>query len=495
MRTDGDSTEYKMELHTLGIAELRGLLDRKEISAGDILDSVYRRVDSVEDRVRAYVTLTREKAHEMAAAAQKKIDDGISAPLLGIPLAIKDNMCTKGVRTTCSSKILSNFIPPYESTATSRLAAEGYVLVGKTNLDEFAMGSSTENSGFHTTRNPWDTGRIPGGSSGGSAAAVAADECIAALGSDTGGSIRQPSSLCGVVGLKPTYGRVSRYGLVAFASSLDQIGPLTKDVTDCAIMLKAISGHDLCDSTSAPVEVPDFQGVLGREIRGLKVGIPREYFIAGMDAKVDSAMKLAISRLESLGAVPIEVSLPHTDYAVATYYLLATSEASSNLARYDGVKYGFRAAGKDLMDMYMNTRAGGFGAEVKRRIMLGTYALSSGYYDAYYKKAQQVRTLIKRDFEEAFSTVDIIVTPTSPTPAFRVGEKADDPLQMYLSDIFTISVNLAGVPGISVPCGFTPDDLPIGMQLIGKHFDEATILKAAYAYEQSTEWHKRKPKL
>lgn len=484
-----------MELHTLGITELRRLLDSKEISAGDILDSVYRRIDSVEDRVRAFVTLTREKAREMASGAQAMLDKNHPTPLLGIPLAIKDNMCTKGIRTTCSSKILSNFIPPYESTVTSRLLSQGYVLTGKTNLDEFAMGSSTENSGFHTTRNPWDTGRIPGGSSGGSAAAVAADECIAALGSDTGGSIRQPASLCGVVGLKPTYGRISRYGLVAFASSLDQIGPITKNVKDSAVLMNIISGHDPFDSTSAPVEVPDFTRMLGQEIKGLKVGIPREYFIEGMDAAVDAAVKSAVRQLESLGAIPVEVSLPHTGYAVATYYLLATSEASSNLARYDGVKYGFREQGKDLMDMYINTRARGFGAEVKRRIILGTYALSSGYYDAYYKKAQQVRTLIKRDFEDAFRTVDIIATPTSPTAAFRVGEKADDPLQMYLSDIFTISVNLAGVPGISVPCGFTPDNLPIGMQLIGKHFDEAGILKVAYAYEQATEWHKRKPNL
>jgi aspartyl-tRNA(Asn)/glutamyl-tRNA(Gln) amidotransferase subunit A len=484
-----------MELHTLGISELRGLLDRREISAGDILDSVCRRIDAVEDRVRAFVTLTCEKAREMASGAQTLLDKNHSKPLLGIPLAIKDNMCTRGILTTCSSKILSNFVPPYESTVTSRLIAQGYVLVGKTNLDEFAMGSSTENSGFHTTRNPWDTERIPGGSSGGSAAAVAADECIAALGSDTGGSIRQPASLCGVVGLKPTYGRVSRYGLVAFASSLDQIGPLTKDVRDSAMLMNVVSGHDPCDSTSAPVEVPDFTQGLGRDIKGLKVGIPREYFIEGMHAAVDSSVKAAITQLESLGAIPVEVSLPHTGYAVATYYLLATSEASSNLARYDGVKYGFRDSGKDLLDMYMNTRAKGFGAEVKRRIILGTYALSSGYYEAYYKKAQQVRTLIKRDFEDAFRAVDIIVTPTSPTAAFKAGEKADDPLQMYLSDIFTISVNLAGVPGISIPCGFTPDNLPIGMQLIGRHFDEATILRAAYAYEQSTEWHRRKPKL
>lgn len=484
-----------MELHRLGISELRKLLDGNEISVKDVVDSVYKRIDAVEDRVKAFVTLTKEKALDMASEAQKRIDSGRSTPLLGIPIAVKDNMCTKGIRTTCSSKILSNFIPPYESTVTSRLTEQGYVLIGKTNLDEFAMGSSTENSGFHTTRNPWDINRIPGGSSGGSTAAVAADECIAALGSDTGGSIRQPASLCGVVGLKPTYGRVSRYGLVAFASSLDQIGPLTKNVRDAATILNAIAGRDTLDSTSAPVDVPDFTSVLGQDIKGLRIGVPKEYFIEGMDTTVNVSVRSAVKQLESLGAIPVEVSLPHTDYAVATYYLIATSEASSNLARYDGVKYGFREKGKDLIDMYIMTRAHGFGAEVKRRIMLGTYALSSGYYDAYYKKAQQVRTLIKRDFEDAFNSVDVIATPTSPTPAFKIGEKADNPLQMYLSDIFTISVNLAGVPGVSIPCGFTPDNLPVGLQIIGRHFDEETILRVAYAYEQSTEWHKRRPNL
>ncbi len=484
-----------MELHTLGIAELRELLDRKEVSVRDVVDSVYRRIDAVEDRIRAFVTLTREKALESAAGAQKMIDGNRSLPLSGIPMAIKDNLCTRGIRTTCSSRILSNFVPPYESTVTSGLLAHGYILIGKTNLDEFAMGSSTENSGFHTTKNPWDIERIPGGSSGGSTAAVAADECIAALGSDTGGSIRQPASLCGVVGLKPTYGRVSRFGLVAFASSLDQIGPITKNVKDSAILMNVISGLDPQDSTSAQVKAPDFTSVLGLDIKGLKIGIPKEYFIEGMDAAVDSSVRAAIKQLESLGAIPVEVSLPHTGYAVAAYYLLATSEASSNLARYDGVKYGFRAPGKDLLDMYMNTRAQGFGAEVKRRIMLGTYALSSGYYDAYYLKAQQVRTLIKQDFEKAFNQVDVIVTPTAPSAAFKLGEKTSDPLQMYLSDIFTISVNLAGVPGISIPCGFTSNNLPIGLQIIGKHFDEEAILKVAYAYEQTTEWHKRKPDL
>lgn len=476
-----------MKIYRLTITEIRELLNKKEVSARDVVNSVYHRIDAVEDKIKAFVTLSRDTAYRMA--------DSSALPLSGIPIAIKDNICTKGIRTTCSSKILSNFIPPYESTVTSRLIENGYVLIGKTNLDEFAMGSSTENSGFFTTKNPWDLERIPGGSSGGSAAAVAADECIAALGSDTGGSIRQPAALCGVVGLKPTYGRVSRYGLVAFASSLDQIGPITKSVRDSAILLNIISGKDPMDSTSAPVSVPDFTKALDEDIKGIKIGIPEEYFIEGMDKEVEASVKEAIKKLESLGAIPVEISLPHTGFAVATYYVLATSEASSNLARYDGVKYGFRAEGKDLMDMYMNTRAQGFGAEVKRRIMLGTYALSAGYYEAYYKKAQQVRTLIKRDFEETFKSVDVIATPTSPTPAFKIGEKTADPLQMYLSDIFTISVNLAGVPGISIPCGFTSNNLPIGLQIIGKHFDEETILKVAYAYEQATEWHKRKPNL
>ncbi len=484
-----------MELYSLGISELSAMLAKREVTAGEIVDSVFKRIDGVEEKIKAYVTLTREEANEMASSADRDIAAGKKKTLSGIPVAVKDNMCTKGIRTTCSSKILQNFIPPYESTVTSKLVENGYVLTGKTNLDEFAMGSSTENSGFQTTRNPWDTGRIPGGSSGGSAAAVAADECIAALGSDTGGSIRQPASLCGVVGLKPTYGRVSRYGLVAFASSLDQIGPITKNVKDAAILMNVLSGRDPLDSTSAPVGVPDFTAAIGRDIKGLKIGIPKEYFIEGMDAEVEGAVRAAIKKFESLGAVAVDVSLPHSGYAVATYYILATSEASSNLARYDGVKYGFRAGGKDLMEMYMNSRARGFGPEVKRRIMLGTYTLSSGYYDAYYRKAQQVRTLIKNDFENAFREVDLVLTPTSPTAAFRIGEKTADPLQMYLADIFTISVNLAGVPGISIPCGFTSGSLPIGMQLIGRHFDEETIFRASYAYEQSTEWHRRKPAL
>jgi aspartyl-tRNA(Asn)/glutamyl-tRNA(Gln) amidotransferase subunit A len=363
-----------------------------------------------------------------------------------------------------------------------------------TNMDEFAMGSSTENSSYQVTKNPWDISRVPGGSSGGSVAAVAADECIAALGSDTGGSIRQPAALCGVVGLKPTYGLVSRYGLIAFASSLDQIGPITKDVRDSAILLKAISGHDRKDSTSVDLPVPDYTEALGREIKGVRLGIPREYFISGIDPSVDRCVKEAIRALEGLGAIIVDISLPHTEYAIATYYIIATAEASSNLARYDGAKYGYRTKNADdLMEMYMKTRDEGFGPEVKRRVMLGTYVLSAGYYDAYYRKAQQVRTLIKRDFDQAFGEVDAILTPTSPTPAFRVGERTQDPLQMYLSDIFTISVNLAGIPGISIPCGFTENRLPVGLQILGRHFNEERIFQIAYAYEQATEWHKRRP--
>ena len=483
-----------MELYNLGIEEARAAIESGEISPVDLINAVFDRIDTVEEKVSSYITLTRGVALEQAQLAEEN-RGGAKHALLGIPIAVKDNICTESITTTCSSKILKNFIPPYESTVTQRLKQHSYILPGKTNLDEFAMGSSTENSAFGRTRNPWDLERVPGGSSGGSAAAVAANECIAALGSDTGGSIRQPAAFCGVVGMKPTYGRISRYGLVAFASSFDQIGPITKNVKDSAILLNVISGHDIYDSTSADVKVPDFVSVLGQDIKGMKVGVPKEYFIDGMDREVGASVKEAISKLESLGAIPVEISLPHTEYAVAAYYILATSEASSNLARYDGVKYGLRVTGDDLVDMYMKTREEGFGAEVKRRIILGTYSLSSGYYDAYYRKAQQVRTLIKQDFEKAFETVDVIVTPTTPTPAFKAGEKTEDPLQMYLSDIFTISVNLAGVPGISVPCGFTSGNLPVGLQIIGKHFDEESVLKTAYAYEQATEWHKRKPAL
>lgn len=477
-----------MELFRLSISEAKALLDRKEINPRELLDSVLLRIDSVEPKIKAYISVLKEEAY-------KRIDSLPDGALRGIPIAIKDNICTKGIKTTCASKILENFIPPYASTITERLLRAGAIIIGKTNLDEFAMGSSTENSAFFTTKNPWDITRVPGGSSGGSASAVSADECIASVGSDTGGSIRQPAAFCGAVGLKPTYGMVSRYGLVAFASSLDQIGPITKNVKDSAILMNIISGKDPKDSTSAPIDVPDFTASLGKDIKGLKIGVPKEYFISGIDREIEQSVRNAIKTLEALGAVPIEVSLPHTDYAVATYYVIATSEASSNLARYDGVKYGLRAGGRDLLEMYMNTRMMGFGAEVKRRIMLGTYALSSGYYEAYYKKAQQVRTLIKRDFEDAFKLVDVIATPTSPEPAFKIGEKASDPLKMYLSDIFTISVNLAGVPAISVPCGFTVNNLPIGLQIIGRHFDEETVLRTAYAYEQATDWHKRRPSI
>jgi aspartyl-tRNA(Asn)/glutamyl-tRNA(Gln) amidotransferase subunit A len=486
-----------MELFDLTIHELHDMLKKGGTTSRAVTESVLSRIKAVDGKVKSYLTVTADRALARAEQADRDLKAGTAkSPLFGVPVAIKDNMCTEGITTTCASKILANYVPPYDATVIARLRQSGYVMVGKPNMDEFAMGSSTENSAFFVTKNPWDLERIPGGSSGGSAAAVAAGECIAALGSDTGGSIRQPAACCGVVGLKPTYGRVSRYGLVAFASSLDQIGPITKDVTDAAIMMNVIAGHDPLDSTSANVPVPDFTRALAKDVKGLKVGIPKEYFIEGMDPEVEKAVRQAVKVLEGLGATIVDVSLPHTGYAVATYYILATSEASSNLARYDGVKYGFRAEGaKDLLDLYLKSRSQGFGAEVKRRIMLGTYALSAGYYDAYYKKGQQVRTLIKRDFEEAFRAADVIVTPTAPTAAFKIGEKTTDPLQMYLSDIFTISVNLAGIPGISVPCGFTGANLPIGLQILGKHFDEEMVLRAAYAYEQATEWHKKRPKI
>ncbi|HWR72613.1 MAG TPA: Asp-tRNA(Asn)/Glu-tRNA(Gln) amidotransferase subunit GatA [Nitrospirota bacterium] len=486
-----------MELFNRTLRELQVMLGKGETTSRAVTDAVLGRIDAVDGRVKAYLSVTRDEALAQAekADADRKSGRDVTA-VQGIPIAIKDNMCVEGVRTTCASKILGNFVPPYDATVIARLRTAGYVLPGKTNMDEFAMGSSTENSGYFVTRNPWDLERIPGGSSGGSAAAVAAGECIAALGSDTGGSIRQPAACCGVVGLKPTYGRVSRYGLVAFASSLDQIGPITKDVADAAIVMNLIAGHDPKDSTSADIAVPDFTTSLMKDVKGMKVGIPKEYFIDGMDPEVESAVREAVKALEGLGARVVDVSLPHTGYAVATYYILATSEASSNLARYDGVKYGFRAEGAaDLLDLYRKSRSRGFGTEVKRRIMLGTYALSAGYYDAYYKKGQQVRTLIKRDFDEAFRLVDVIATPTAPTAAFKIGEKTTDPLQMYLSDIFTISVNLAGIPGISLPCGFTKGGLPIGLQMLGRHFDEESVLHAAYAYEQATEWHTKRPKI
>jgi aspartyl-tRNA(Asn)/glutamyl-tRNA(Gln) amidotransferase subunit A len=476
------------------------MLRRRQISSVELTQAVIDRILEVDNAVRAYVTLTPELALDQARQADERRARGEDAPLLGIPMAIKDVICTEGVRTACSSRILENFVPPYDATVMHWLYDAGAVLLGKTNMDEFAMGSSTENSAFFPTRNPWSLERVPGGSSGGSAAAVAADECLFALGSDTGGSIRQPAALCGVVGLKPTYGRVSRYGLVAFASSLDQIGSLTKDVRDAALVLSVIGRHDPCDSTSADVPGLDFRSLLDfgslsqTGLKGLRVGVPQEYFVGGIQPEVDEAVRAAIEVLAGLGAEVLEVSLPHTEYALPTYYLIAPAECSANLARFDGVKYGLSLAGKNLWDGYRATRGDGFGPEVKRRIMLGTYALSVGYYDAYYLKAQKVRTLIKQDFDRAFTQVDVIVCPTSPTVAFRLGEKVDDPLQMYLSDVFTLSLNLSGLCGIAVPCGFA-DGLPIGLQIIGKAFDEATILQTAWVYEQATEWHLRKPEV
>ncbi len=478
------------------IAELGIRYRSGEATPTGVVRAYLERIEALNPQVRAYFTVTRDTALAQAEAAEKRLKAGAPLGLLdGIPLAIKDVICTKGIRTACGSKILEPFVPPYDATVIARLGAAGAIILGKTNMDEFAMGSSTENSAFFPTRNPWDLGRVPGGSSGGSAAAVAADLALGALGSDTGGSIRQPAAFCGTVGLKPTYGRVSRYGLVAFASSLDQIGPFARDVRGAALILQAIAGHDPLDSTSTEVPVPDYTAALGRGIEGLRVGVPAEYFIEGMDPEVEAAVRAAIDVLKGLGARTEKVSLPHTDYALAAYYLIAPAEASSNLARYDGVKYGYRAAGgKDLIQMYGRTRAEGFGAEVKRRIMLGTYALSAGYYEAYYGKAQRVRTLVRRDFQQAFERVDLLVCPTAPSVAFKLGDK-EDPLQMYLCDVFTIPVNLAGLPGLSLPGGFTATGLPIGLQLIGKPFDEATLLSAAYAYEQVTPWHTRAPEL
>ncbi len=485
-----------MELHQSTIHELQKLIRSGETTSSDIVRSVFKRIDAVEGRVHAYITLMREYALEKAAAADRSIREGKINALTGIPIALKDIVCTKGFLTTCGSRILYNYIPPYDATVVEKLKEAGAVFTGKTNMDEFAMGSSTETSYFGITKNPWDLDRIPGGSSGGSAAAVAADECIASIGSDTGGSIRQPAALCGVVGMKPTYGRVSRYGLIAFASSLDQIGPFTKDVEDCAIMMNAIAGYDPKDSTSVPMAVPDYTQFLSRGIGGLKVGIPKEYFIEGIDPEIRESMERTIKTIEGLGATCVEISLPHTEYCLAVYYIIAPAEASSNLARYDGVKYGFRAEDdRDLLDMYKKTRSAGFGAEVKRRIMIGTYALSSGYYDAYYKKASQVRALITKDFEEALKNCGVIMTPTTPTPAFRIGEKMDDPLQMYLSDIFTISTNLAGIPGMSVPCGFTKHGLPIGVQFLAGHFEEGKLIQIAAAFEQQTNLASRRPDL
>ncbi|MBM4132383.1 MAG: Asp-tRNA(Asn)/Glu-tRNA(Gln) amidotransferase subunit GatA [Nitrospira sp.] len=487
-----------MSLYKLTLRELQEKFTKGEVTACEIVQAYTLRLNQLEPKVRAYITLTKEAALAQAEALDEKLKGWRrTMALMGMPVAVKDNICTQGVLTTCASRMLSNFVPPYDASVIARLRGQSYLLLGKTNLDEFAMGSSTENSAFGPSRNPWNLSRVPGGSSGGSAAAVAADLCAAALGSDTGGSIRQPAACCGVVGLKPTYGRVSRFGLVAFASSLDQIGPITKDVADAAMLLGVIAGHDPLDSTSANLPVPDYAKALKKkDFKKLKVGVPREYFAEGLDPEVEQAVQAAIEEIKQLGGEIKEIALPRTDAAIATYYLIATAEASSNLARYDGVKYGLRSKETgNLLDMYMKTRQEGFGPEVKRRIMLGTYALSAGYYDAFYGKAQAVRTLIRQDFEAAFREVDLIVTPVTPTPAFKLGEKSEDPLQMYLSDIYTISVNLAGNPAIAVPCGFSKDGLPIGLQIIGRPFEEETLLRGAHAYEQATNWRTKRPNI
>src|SRR5467141_724654 len=476
-----------MDLNLLTIDQARAAVQERKTTSMALVEAFYRKIRNEDAQIGAYLTLSKDRALEQADRMDRMAAEGKSLPPLGgVPVGIKDVMCTRGLRTTAGSKILENFVPPYDCTAVSRLESAGAVVLGKLNCDEFAMGSSNENSAFRPVRNPRDLSRVPGGSSGGSAAAVAADMAVVALGSDTGGSIRQPAAFCGVVGLMPTYGRVSRYGLVAFASSLDHIGPLAKTVKDAAIVLRTIAGRDPMDSTSADLPVPDYVAELDKPVRGLKLGVAKEYFGEGLDDEVRHAVERAIAKLKSLGCEIVPLSLPHTPYAIPTYYLIATAEASSNLARYDGVRYSYRAAGvKSLSEMYRRSRDEGFGTEVKRRIMLGTYALSAGYYDAYYLKAQKVRTLLARDFEEAFTKVDAIVTPTSPTAAFRLGEKSNDPLAMYLADIYTVTADLAGIPGISVPCGETKEKLPIGLQILGRHFDEATILQVAHAFEQA----------
>ncbi|MDP4108009.1 MAG: Asp-tRNA(Asn)/Glu-tRNA(Gln) amidotransferase subunit GatA [Bacillota bacterium] len=478
------------------VAELHQLLHKKELSVSDLVAESYKRIGEVDGKVQAFLTLDEDQARESA----KKFDDRLSTDdqkglLFGMPIGVKDNIVTNGLRTTCASKILEKFNPIYDATVVQKLQKAETITIGKLNMDEFAMGSSNENSAYQKTKNPWNLETVPGGSSGGSAAAVAAGEVLFALGSDTGGSIRQPAAFCGVVGMKPTYGRVSRFGLVAFASSLDQIGPVTRTVEDNAYLLQAISGVDQMDSTSANMEVPNFVESLTGDIKGLKIAVPKEYLGEGVSETVRQSILDALKVLEKQGAVWEEVSLPHSKYALATYYLLSSSEASANLSRFDGVRYGYRTPNaENLMDLYKNTRAEGFGDEVKRRIMLGTFALSSGYYDAYYKKAQKARTLIKKDFEDVFEKYDVIVGPTTPTPAFKIGEKIADPLTMYVNDILTIPVNLAGVPGISIPCGFD-GGLPLGLQIIGKHFDEATVYRTAHAFEQATDYHKQKPQL
>ncbi|MBI2929780.1 MAG: Asp-tRNA(Asn)/Glu-tRNA(Gln) amidotransferase subunit GatA [Verrucomicrobia bacterium] len=486
-------------LNELTISELTGRLARREVSAREAMRACLDRIERVDGRIRAFLSYDAADALAQADAADAQIAAGASfteRPLLGVPVALKDVICAKDQPCNCGSKILGKFISPYDATVVEKLRSAGAIVLGRLNMDEFAMGSSTENSGFFTTANPWDTSRIPGGSSGGSAAAVASDQVIAALGSDTGGSVRQPAALCGVVGLKPSYGRVSRYGLVAYASSLDQIGPVAKSVRDAAILAEVISGHDRRDSTSVPQPVPSYAAGLTDDIKGLKLGLPKEYLVGGLDPEVKAAVEAAVQQLQRLGAEVVEISLPHTEYAIAAYYIIATADASPTLARFDGVRYGRRLDGADPLEMYCRTRGAGFGTEVKRRIILGTYVLSSGYYDAYYLRAQKVRTLIRQDFLKAFEQVDAIVTPTTPTAAFKIGEKSDDPLQMYLSDIFTISCNLAGICGISVPCGFTRNPkLPMGLQLLGPPFGEETILRLAHAYEQSTSWHRVNPAL
>ena len=476
---------------------LHDMLVNKEITSLELTQAVLARIDEVEGDVQAYLTITREEALAQAKAVDEKIAKGEEIAFLeGIPGAIKDNICTKGIKTSCASKILQKFVPPYDATVMQKLEAQNPVVLGKTNLDEFAMGGSTENSAYHPTCNPWNTDCVPGGSSGGSAAAVAAGTAVWALGSDTGGSIRQPASFCGVVGMKPTYGRVSRYGLVAYASSLDQIGPITKDVTDCAHILNIIAGRDEMDSTSLDVQVPDFTKALVQDVKGLKIGLPKEYFIKGMDPEVEAAVKNGVKELEKLGAEVVEISLPNTDYAISTYYLIAPAEAATNLARYDGVSYGERAEdAADLVEMMTKTRTQYLGEEVKRRIMIGNYALSAGYYDAYYLKALKVRRLVKEDYDKAFKDVDVIICPAAPSVAYKIGEKISNPLEMYLQDACTVPLNLAGLPGISVPCGYNKDNMPIGMQIIGKALDEETILRVAYTYEQSQSYHEDRAQL
>jgi aspartyl-tRNA(Asn)/glutamyl-tRNA(Gln) amidotransferase subunit A len=491
-------------LHELTIAEARELLDKGEISSVELTQACLDRIVAVDNQVRAFLAIDDENALEQARAADDRrplrhgsgqaTTDDRRSDLLGVPLAIKDVISTEGLTTTCGSKMLEEYVPPYDATVVKRLKASGAVLLGKTNCDEFAMGSSTENSAYFPTRNPWDLARVPGGSSGGSAAAVAAAEAPGALGTDTGGSIRQPAALCGVSGLKPTYGRVSRYGLVAFGSSLDQIGPFARTARDCAILLGAIAGHDPLDTTSAPQPVADYMAALTGDVRGLKIGVPREYFIEGLDPGVEARVREAIDTLRDAGAAIVEVSLPHTKYALPVYYIIAPAEASSNLARYDGVRYGLHVPDESYWDALEKTRGLGFGPEVRRRIMLGTYALSAGYYDAYYKRAQQVRTLIRRDFQQVFEQVDILAAPTAPTVAFKIGEKTDDPLAMYLEDVFTLPISLSGLPGLVVPCGFS-EQMPVGLQLVGRPFDEATLLRAGDAYQRVTDWHTQLPTL